>query len=813
LAGLLRHNLVKRFLLLALLWHCPVFSQQNNSQPEVKLEAQAQLRDFDLRGDAKTLYTGVARAYGLDCVFEDDFNLDKQIRFQVQQVDYRTALHALESATGSFAVPLSSRIFLVAKDTPDKRRTFEPFIAVTIDLSEAVTPQELTESVTGVQQLLAIEKLGVQAQGNRVVLRGPASKVLAARDLLADLIRPRPEVAIEVKLLEVSKKDTLTWGVDLPTLFPIQNFNSLANVGTKLSAIARLGISQFAFGTGVMNAQLVASMEQSSGQALLNLAIRAQNHQPATFHSGDRYPVVTQQYVSGQPSTAAPSTVKNPDGSTTTTTTAPPTFGSVSQPSGVVIRDFNQDGILDLAASSAGANSVAVLLGNSNGTYQDAVLYPTGNSPAAIVAIDVNGDGFVDLVTADSASNTVSVLLGVGDGTFGTKTSYPVGSRPVALVVADFNGDGVSDLATANADSNDISILLGNKNGGFGAQTLALAGARPRSLVAVDLNGDSRVDLAAVNVDSADLSVLIGNGNGTFQDTVSYATGVAPLAIVGTDLNRDGFVDLVVANSGDDTISVFLGDGTGALAKGVAYPAGTAPVALVISDFNTDGILDVMVANPQTGGVSSLFGLGNGSFQAPVLFSTGREPDSLVTADVNKDGVADVIAGNSASNNFTLLLGTAGGGFHDPNGGTFPPTGGSTYAPIPSFNYEDLGLVVKVTPHVHGSDEATLDLTAEFKQLTGESLSGVPVIANRKLATQIRVRNDEWVVIAGLLTTSEARTLTGYPIFPFLQKHERDKDQDRVFVLIKATLLRAPAEGAILGPISLGSDTRPRIPF
>jgi hypothetical protein len=73
---------------------------------------------------------------------------------------------------------------------------------------------------------------------------------------------------------------------------------------------------------------------------------------------------------------------------------------------------------------------------------------------------DVDGDGFPDLVTANADSDSVSVLLGQGDGTFQPEQRFAVGRDPWAVVVADLNGDGVPDLVTANLGSASVSVLL-----------------------------------------------------------------------------------------------------------------------------------------------------------------------------------------------------------------------------------------------------------------------------------------------------------------------------------------------------------------
>jgi len=107
------------------------------------------------------------------------------------------------------------------------------------------------------------------------------------------------------------------------------------------------------------------------------------------------------------------------------------------------------------------SNSVGVLLGNGDGTFQPAVNFGVGSSPASVAVGDFNGDGKADLAVANYGSNNVSVLLGKGDGTFQPAVNLSVGLNPLSVAVGDFNGDGRTDLAVANSLSNSVSVLLG----------------------------------------------------------------------------------------------------------------------------------------------------------------------------------------------------------------------------------------------------------------------------------------------------------------------------------------------------------------
>ena len=79
-------------------------------------------------------------------------------------------------------------------------------------------------------------------------------------------------------------------------------------------------------------------------------------------------------------------------------------------------------------------------------------MYVSGYSPISIISDDFNNDTKLDLAVANNEDNTVSILLGNGDGTFQNQTTYRSGAGPVSIVAGDFNNDGKQDLAVVNAD-------------------------------------------------------------------------------------------------------------------------------------------------------------------------------------------------------------------------------------------------------------------------------------------------------------------------------------------------------------------------
>jgi hypothetical protein len=333
--------------------------------------------------------------------------------------------------------------------------------------------------------------------------------------------------------------------------------------------------------------------------------------------------------------------------------------GPNGEPESVAVGDFNGDGKLDLVTPNAFSNSVSVLVGNGDGTFQTAQSYGTGTPtvydfPVYVAVADFNGDHKPDLVVANKNSNSVSVLVGNGDGTFQTAMNFGVGASPVYVAVGDLNGDHKLDLVVANEFSDTISVLLGNGDGTFqAAQDFATGGRLPVSLSIADFNGDGKPDLAIANQNGGTtVSVLLGNGDGTFQTAQSFVVGGTPNSMAVADFNGDGKEDLAVTT--DSNVSVLLGNGDGTFQATQDYAAtGTGTVA--VGDFNSDGKLDLVAVDRV---VSVLLGNGDGTFQADQDFDAGGEYDAAGAAvgDFNGDGRPDLAVANVLKSSVSVLL-------------------------------------------------------------------------------------------------------------------------------------------------------------
>jgi hypothetical protein len=127
----------------------------------------------------------------------------------------------------------------------------------------------------------------------------------------------------------------------------------------------------------------------------------------------------------------------------------------------------------------------------------------------------------------------------------------------------------------------------------------------------------------------------------------------------------------------------------------------------------------------------------------------------------------------------------------------------SYQAPFPSFNYEDLGLLVKAKPSVYANSDIGLNLEIELRTLAGQSINGVPVIANRQYKGSITLSDGEPAVVAGSLSRSEMRSMTGIPglgalpgLTKLLTTNTKTTEDDEILIVIAPHVLTAMSSDA-----------------
>lgn len=274
-------------------------------RPPPELKALPGRKNLDLRGDAKSVFTQAARAFGLDTIFDGDYQAGPALHLRLDDAGYRQALHALEAATGSFVVPLGEHLFLVVKDTPAKRAEAEPTVAIAIPIPDPVSVQEAQELARSIQQAMEIQKLAVDPDRHMVLIKDRISKVRPAQVLFEQLAHGRAQVAVEVQFLEVDKTSLLRYGLLLPNSIPLMYLGS-GGTGIAAQALSQFLFGRPMFGLGIGNANLFATKSRSLGTNLLKAEVRSLDGAAATLHIGDKYPIATATFLGA--TTAIPPT-------------------------------------------------------------------------------------------------------------------------------------------------------------------------------------------------------------------------------------------------------------------------------------------------------------------------------------------------------------------------------------------------------------------------------------------------------------------------------------------------------------------------
>jgi hypothetical protein len=328
----------------------------------------------------------------------------------------------------------------------------------------------------------------------------------------------------------------------------------------------------------------------------------------------------------------------------------PPFFPTTTFVNALVVDDFNEDGLPDVATSN-GADEVNILLGRGDGTFGEAQSYDGGTDPVEIAVGDFNGDGHLDLVTRNPADpyvkvlvpeEGINVLLGNGDGTFQNSVSFDAGHNPSAVAIADFNSDGNQDIAVGNYDDKrgNVSVLFGNGDGTFAEPTGYTTALGAGSPVAGDFNGDGNFDLAVTAFIDQVVSVLLGNGDGTFQEHQDFAAGYLPTRLDLGDFNGDSKLDLVTAGFELSVFHILLGNGDGTFQAPTDTTTPQPPEHLAVDDLDGDGLVDLAVT--ADGELLSIFlGNGDGTFRMGMSYGEAVEIDM---GDFDRNGTIDLVS-------------------------------------------------------------------------------------------------------------------------------------------------------------------------
>jgi general secretion pathway protein D len=302
---------------------------------EIHVHPKDEQATFHYSGDVRGLFTELATAYGVTVEFDDSVPA-RNVRFYVDNVDFFTALDLACKVSKTMWTSLADKQFLIAANTPDNRKQFERMSLATFAVPAASTPQQTTEAISALRNVCEFQKIST-GQGGTVEIRAPQTILSACSKLIHQLDNERPEVTLDLEIYQISHNFTREIGMHLPNTFNLynipvaalaalggQSIQSLINQLISSGGINQAGSSALSgllaqlqgqansifsqplatFGGGLTFSGLsldhltaALSLNESWARSLSHAMLRSSQGSDASFHLGERYPILNASYA------------------------------------------------------------------------------------------------------------------------------------------------------------------------------------------------------------------------------------------------------------------------------------------------------------------------------------------------------------------------------------------------------------------------------------------------------------------------------------------------------------------------------------
>lgn len=263
---------------------------------------------------SNVIYETVGKLAGINVLFDPDYT-PRQVRIELNGVTLDEALEIISVETKTFWRPVTPNTIFVAQDNPAKRKELEQNVIKTFYLSNLSQPTELQDVVNAMRTILEVSRIQQLPSQGAIVVRGTPDQVALAQKLVDDLDKAKPEVLIEVAVMQVSRDKSRKLGISPPTNVSVQlqpnvNTSSSSSSGTgtgttstststgiNLNTLANLNATDFQ--VTIPAATATALLGDTNTKIIQNPQIRALDGQKATLKIGDRVPVATGSFQPG----------------------------------------------------------------------------------------------------------------------------------------------------------------------------------------------------------------------------------------------------------------------------------------------------------------------------------------------------------------------------------------------------------------------------------------------------------------------------------------------------------------------------------
>ncbi len=270
--------------------------------------------------DSKIIYETIGKLAGINVLFDPDYT-SRAIKVDLNSVSLEEALQIVAMESKTFWRPVTPNTIFVAADNPAKRKELEQSVIKTFYLSNLSQPTELQDVVNALRQILEIQRIQPLPSEGAIVVRGNPDQIALAQKLVSDLDRSKPEVVVDIAVMQINRDKNRTLGINPPTSASIQlqpnvtttttnnnnnnNNNGLGGITTpttnngsiNLNSLANLNATDFQ--VTISQATVSALFSDTNTKLIQNPQIRSVDGQKATLKIGDRIPIATGSFQPG----------------------------------------------------------------------------------------------------------------------------------------------------------------------------------------------------------------------------------------------------------------------------------------------------------------------------------------------------------------------------------------------------------------------------------------------------------------------------------------------------------------------------------
>ena len=268
--------------------------------PDLKPLSNAAI-NIRMANDARAVYDTLGKLAGLTVILDPDFPA-RRITVDLTDATIGQALDIVSLEAKAFWKPVTQNIILIAPDQPQKRRDYEEQVVQIFYLSNTTLPQDMTEIVTGLRQLLDLKRIQQVNSQNALLIRDTPDKLAIVEKIIRELDKAKPEVVIQVEVLQARHDRVHELGISPETTATISFVNpdsssSSSSNATKVPLNKLLSGGDYS--VTLPGATVHALMTDSATHIIQNPELRSIDGQAAKLRVGDRVPVATGSFQAG----------------------------------------------------------------------------------------------------------------------------------------------------------------------------------------------------------------------------------------------------------------------------------------------------------------------------------------------------------------------------------------------------------------------------------------------------------------------------------------------------------------------------------